>query len=289
MTAQIFDGTVFARELKKPLAARAAALKKKLGRAPSLTIVSGAADAGAQSYLQAKLKACAETGIDAKVVTLSAWSNQSAALKLIAEQAADAKIDAIVVDLPLPKHVDAAAVLCAVPAAKDAEGQSPERLGRFFALKNYDDLAKKAQIAPCTAVAMAEIALNLSGPMRGKRAVVIGRSNVVGKPLAHLLTALDATVTLCHSKTADLESEVSRAELVFACAGSPGLVKAAWLKKGAVVVDAGVNEVDGKLVGDVQPGAADYAAHLTPVPGGVGPVTTAVLLQNVLTLAEAAR
>lgn len=286
MTAKLFDGAAFAKDFKAVLLKRAEALKLKNGRAPSLAIVSAAGDAGAKSYLQAKLKACAESGIEAKVVELSPLSGHAAALKVITEAAGDPKVDAVIVDLPLPKHVDAAAALAAVPAAKDAEGQTPERLGRLFAVKAYDELEKKRLVAPCTAVAVVEIARALAGTLSGKKAVVVGRSNIVGKPAAHLLTACDATVTVCHSKTADLEAEVSRADVVVACAGSAGLIKAAWVKEGAVVVDAGVNEVDGKLQGDVQPGAADYAAHLTPVPGGVGPVTTAVLLSNVLTLAE---
>lgn len=286
MTANLFDGSAFARELKKPLPARAEAVKKKLGRAPALAIISAKADGASTSYLQAQVKACAEVGIEAKVIAVSAMSGHAATLKTIEGAGADPKVDAVIVDLPLPKHVDAAAALAAIPSAKDAEGQSPERLGRLFALKSFADLDKKAPIVPCTAMAVVEIARKLAGELKGKRAVVVGRSNVVGKPTAHLLTSLDATVTLCHSKTASLEEEVSRAELVIACAGSAGLIKAAWIKEGAVVIDAGVNEQDGKLVGDVQPGAADYAAHLTPVPGGVGPVTAAVLLRNVLTLAE---
>lgn len=286
MTAMIFDGAAFAAQLKRPLKARADAFKKARGRSASLTIVSGAADAAAQSYLQAKIKACAEVGITASVIELSAWSSHAAALKTLADLAADAAIDAVIVDLPLPKHVDAAAVLAALGPSKDAEGQSFERLGRLFSVKAYADLPKIAPVAPCTAVAIVEIARALAGGLPGKRAVVIGRSTIVGKPTAHLLTSLDATVVLCHSKTADLEQEVGRADVLVACAGSPGLIKAAWIKKDCVVIDAGVNSVDGKLAGDVQPGAADYAAHLTPVPGGVGPVTTAILLANVLTLAE---
>lgn len=287
MTAKVFDGAAFARELKKPLAARAQALKTKLGRAPALAVVSAKADAASNSYLQARIKACAESGIEAKVVQVPALSGHAAALKTIAEACADPKVDAVIVDLPLPKHVDAPAALASIAPAKDAEAQSPERLGRLFAAKSWDEIEKKNVLVPCTAYAVVKIARALTQGLSGKRAVVVGRSNIVGKPAAHLLTACDATVTVCHSKTADLEAEVSRADVVVACAGSADLVKAAWIKKDAVVVDAGTNLHDGHLVGDVQAGAADYAAHVTPVPGGVGPVTTAILLANVLTLAEA--
>ncbi len=287
MSANLFDGNAFARSLKDALKPRVDALKKARGHAPRLAIVSTAADAGAESYLHAKTKAFAELGMAADVHALSSWAGQKQTLDLVGGLAADASVDALIVDLPLPKHVEPLEVLAAIPPGKDADAQCPFRLGRFFSLKSFDELADRRMVAPCTGVAVALIARAICGKLSGKRVVVVGRSSVVGKPAAHLLLAQDATVTLCHSKTDALEGEVSRADVVVACAGKAGLVKAAWIKPGAVVIDAGVNSVDGHLRGDVEPGAEERAAHMTPVPGGVGPVTTAVLLQNVVTLAEA--
>ena len=286
MTARLFDGQAFARALRQPLEARVAAFKKAKGRVPSLAIVSTAADAGAESYLHAKTKAFSQAGLSALVKPLSAWAGLRQTVELVVALGRDPAIDAVIVDLPLPKHVDALDVVGAIPPAKDADAQSPDRLGRFFSLKAWEELDQRRVIAPCTGVAAARIARELAGDLSGKRVVVVGRSSVVGKPAAHLLLAQDATVTLCHSKTAALAEEVSRADVVVACAGKPGLVKAAWIKPGAVVIDAGVSSVDGHLRGDVEPSAAERASHLTPVPGGVGPVTTAVLLSNVVTLAE---
>lgn len=289
MTAQLFDGAAFARTLKDALRPRVEALAKARGRAPALAIVSTAADAGAQSYLLAKARAFAELGMKAEIHALSQWAAQNQVVELLGQLGREPGVDAVIVDLPLPKHVDSLQVLSAIPAAKDADAQSPERLGELFTVKSWEELEKRRLIAPCTGLAVALIARALAGELSGKRVAVVGRSSVVGKPAAHLLLAQDATVTLCHSKTSALSEEVARADVVIACAGKAGLVKAEWIKPGAVVIDAGINSIDGRLRGDVEAAAAERAAHLTPVPGGVGPVTTAVLLSNVAALAERAR
>lgn len=286
MSALTLDGKKLAAAIAKTLAPRAAALKKKRRRAVTLAIVAddGAADS---SYRIALAAAASKLGIDADVHRASADDVRDAAsdaAELVAELGADAGVDAVLID-----HPNAAALASALPAAKDPEGLTAENYGRLFLIKSYDRLAADRLIAPCTALAVAELVRSTNIPLAGKRAVVVGRSAILGRPAAHLLSSLDLTVALCHGKTRDLQEEVSRADVVVAGLGKPGFIKGAWIKKDAIVVDAGVTSVGGKLRGDVEASAKERAAYLTPVPGGVGPVTTMMLLGNVLTLAERAR
>jgi methylenetetrahydrofolate dehydrogenase (NADP+)/methenyltetrahydrofolate cyclohydrolase len=234
-----------------------------------LAIIRGAEDEASAQYRRAKLKACREAGIETVVLEI---------VKL-EEAARDREVDAIIVELPLPPGIKESAVLAALPPAKDAEGVSPVNFGRLMMARRWEDLAGLP--LPCTASAVIQILLGNDIPIDGREAVVVGRSNIVGKPAAQMLSLLGATVTLCHSRTRDLASHVRRADILVAAAGSPGLVRGEWIKPGAAVIDAAAG------TGDVEfEPARRRAGFITPVPGGVGPVTTASLLLNVVSLAR---
>lgn len=283
MSAVPLDGRKVAEGVFGALKPRVEALTKKLGRPPVLVIVaSEAEDPSARAYRQVQEKSCAEIGLSCLVVA-QRWTGADHVLQRLRELAA---WDAVIVDRPLPPAVDLERLYDRLPAGKDAEGATPASLGKLFALKRYADLAAKGLAAPCTALAIAELLRATGLPLSGKTAAVVGRSNTVGKPAAHLLACLDLTVTLCHSKTADLPRVVGAADVVVAAVGEAGFVKAGWIKPGAVVLDAGINPDGRKVYGDVEPTAAERAAFYTPVPGGVGPVTTAMLLANAVALAE---
>lgn len=285
MSAVLLDGKKLAAEIVAALGPRIAAVKQARGAPPTLAIVAAQTEEpDAVSYRKAQQKACERAGLGCVLLARPWTSAAEIARALEAERGADA----VIVDRPLAPSVDLEALYDALPPARDAEGAAPASLGKLFALKHYDDLRAQRLPAPCTALAVAELVRSARLPLAGLRAVVLGRSNIVGKPAAHLLSCLDLTVTLCHSKTSDLPSLVAKADVVVAALGQAGVVKAGWIKPGAVVVDAGINAVGGKLTGDVEPAAADRAGFYTPVPGGVGPVTTAMLLSNTVGLAERA-
>ena len=279
MSAVLLDGKKLSEQILKSLAPRAQTLRAERGRPVKLAVVAGDG-AAASSYLKSLAKAAAGVGIEAPVLSVGAAGLAAA----VAGAGRDLGVDAVLID-----HPNASSAASALPAGKDVEGLTPEQYGRLFLIKSYEELASSRVIAPCTALAVAELLRSSNVPLTGKRAVVIGRSAILGRPAAHLLSALDLTVTLCHGKTADLASEVSRADVVVACIGKPGFIRAAWIKPGALVIDAGINMVAGKLKGDVEAAAKERAGCITPVSGGVGPVTTALLLANALTLAERAR
>lgn len=283
MSAKLLDGKAFAAQLKADAKARAAAVKKARGRAPSLAVVFGSPDPAAAQYRREQLKACAAAGIEA--VAHQFPSDRQGALALLAKLGADPLIDAVIVEQPVPEWLTEDECLEALPAAKDAEGVSVLNFGRLMRARRYEDAA--ALPLPCTAAAVVSLLRWACSRVDGREAVVVGRSNIVGKPVAHLLSLLGATVTLCHSHTSDLQREVERAEIVVAAIGKPGHIRAHWLKEGAFVLDAGTTFVNGKLRGDVEDAARERPVILSPVPGGVGPVTTAVLLSNVVRLAEA--
>jgi methylenetetrahydrofolate dehydrogenase (NADP+)/methenyltetrahydrofolate cyclohydrolase len=279
VNARILDGRVLAEKILAEARRRARAVRLRRGRAPRLAIVA-AAGGSAESYLKAKLRACASAGVETVVHRLSPGP-RTKTLGLLADYAADAAVDALIVETPYPRGLSAADVADLVPAEKDAEGVTARAYGRLFQAKDWKEAS--VLVGPCTASALARLALAAKVPLTGRRALVIGRSTTVGRPTAHLLSTLDLTVTLAHSRSKNLAVLCREADLVVAAAGVPGLVKPSWIKRGAVVLDAGVHLKRGKIVGDVAAGAASRAAYLTPVPGGVGPVTTAVaVLQTVL-------
>jgi methylenetetrahydrofolate dehydrogenase (NADP+) / methenyltetrahydrofolate cyclohydrolase len=278
MSARVLDG----RALAASILAEARAAGRRRGRSPRLAIVA-ASGASAESYLKAKLKACAEAGVEVSVHRLSPGP-RAKTLGLLADLAGDASVDALIVETPYPRGLTPADVAAAIPVSKDAEGVTAESYGRFFLAKSWDEAA--ALTGPCTAVALARLARAAKVSLAGKRAVVIGRSATVGRPAAHLLSTFDLTVTLAHSRTKNLAALCREADVLVAAAGIPGLVKTSWIKRGAIVLDAGVHLVRGKLIGDVARGAEKRAGALTPVPGGVGPVTTAVAVLQAARLAE---
>jgi methylenetetrahydrofolate dehydrogenase (NADP+)/methenyltetrahydrofolate cyclohydrolase len=282
MSARLLDGRSLALRLLGEARRRALAVARRRGRRPRLAIVA-AADASAGSYLKAKIKACDSAGIDAVVHRLSPGP-RAKTLGLLADLAADVTADALLIETPYPRGITAADAAASIPADKDAEGITPAAYGKLFLAKTWKEAS--GLVVPCTSLALARLALASGVPLAGRRAVVIGRSATVGRPAAHLLSTLDMTVTLAHTRTKGLAALCREADVLVLAAGSPGLVKASWVKRGAVVLDAGVNVVRGRLKGDAAPGVAARARALTPVPGGVGPVTTACAVLNAVLLAE---
>jgi methylenetetrahydrofolate dehydrogenase (NADP+) / methenyltetrahydrofolate cyclohydrolase len=237
-------------------------------------------DPASQIYVRNKTKACAEAGFRTFDHHLPADTSEAALLSLVRELNADHKVDGILVQLPLPKQIDSRRVLLAVDPAKDVDGFHPDNLGRL--------LLGEPRFIACTPYGIMKLIEEAGVSLAGAPAVVLGRSNIVGKPVAVLLTAADATVTLCHSKTRDLPAVVRSADVLVAAIGKAGFVQGDWIKPGATVIDVGTNRLpNGKLVGDVEfAPAAERAGAITPVPGGVGPMTITMLLHNTLLSAK---
>jgi methylenetetrahydrofolate dehydrogenase (NADP+) / methenyltetrahydrofolate cyclohydrolase len=285
VTAERIDGKAFAAALRHRVAEAVPEFVAATGRKPGLAVVLIGDDAASQVYVGSKGRATIEAGMVSFEHRLPADTLEAELLALIARLNADPEVDGILVQLPLPKHMREAAVIEAVDPDKDVDG---------FHVVNAGRLATGLPgLVPCTPLGcMMLIRDHLGADLSGKRAVVIGRSNIVGKPMAQLLIAANATVTIAHSRTADLPAVVREADIVVAAVGRPLMVKADWLKPGAVVIDVGINRVasnDGKtrLVGDVDyADAAAVAGAITPVPGGVGPMTIACLLRNTLVAAH---
>jgi methylenetetrahydrofolate dehydrogenase (NADP+)/methenyltetrahydrofolate cyclohydrolase len=281
MGAHILDGKALAFALRAEVGARAAAFTAARGRTPGLATVLVGDDPASRVYVRNKRKAAGEAGIADVHYALPADTSEDALLALVADLNADEAVDGILVQLPLPAHIHAEAVIAAIDAAKDVDG---------FHVLNAGRLASgSAWLVPCTPLGCMKL-LALSGAqLRGARALVIGRSNIVGKPVAALLLGADATVTIAHSRSRDLPGLAREADIVVAAVGRPEIVRGDWIKPGAVVIDVGINRLaDGRLVGDVAfEEVAAVASAITPVPGGVGPMTIACLLENTLIAAEA--
>jgi methylenetetrahydrofolate dehydrogenase (NADP+)/methenyltetrahydrofolate cyclohydrolase len=279
MPAKILDGKALAGRIRAGLADEARRLTAK-GVQPGLAVVLVGEDPASQVYVRSKTKACAEAGYRTFDHKLPADTSEEALLGLIGRLNDDAAVDGILVQLPVPKQIDSRKVLLAVDPLKDVDGFHPENLGRL--------LMGEPRFVSCTPFGVMKLIEEAGVSLAGARAVVLGRSNMVGKPMAVLLTAADATVTLCHSRTQDLPAIVREADVVVAAIGRPELVKGDWVKPGATVIDVGVNRLPtGRLVGDVEfAPAAERAAAITPVPGGVGPMTIAMLLHNTLASAK---
>ena len=278
-TARIIDGKAVAQRIRTGIAEKAAALVTT-GVQPGLAVVLVGADPASQVYVRLKTKACAEAGFRTFDHHLPADTSESALLSLVASLNANPDVDGILVQMPLPPQIDSRKVLLAVDASKDVDGFHPDNLGRL--------VAGQPRFIACTPFGVMKLLEEAGTKLAGARAVVLGRSNIVGKPMSVLLTAADATVTVCHSRTQNLPEEVGRADILVAAIGKPEFVKGSWIKEGAVVMDVGTNRLpSGKLVGDVEfAAAAERASVITPVPGGVGPMTIAMLLANTLTSAE---
>jgi methylenetetrahydrofolate dehydrogenase (NADP+)/methenyltetrahydrofolate cyclohydrolase len=279
MAAKVLDGKALAQRIRTGIAAEAQTLTGR-GVQPGLAVVLVGEDPGSQIYVRSKTKACAEAGFRTFDHHLPADTTEAALLELVRRLNADRAVDGILVQLPLPPQIDSRKVLLAIDPAKDVDGFHPENLGRL--------VLGEPRFVACTPFGIMKLLEESGARLAGARAVVLGRSNIVGKPMAILLTAADATVTVCHSKTRDLPDEVRRADVVIAAIGRPGLVAGDWITEGAVVIDVGTNRLpNGKVVGDVAfAAAAERAAAISPVPGGVGPMTIAMLLQNTLISAQ---
>ncbi|WP_209270527.1 bifunctional 5,10-methylenetetrahydrofolate dehydrogenase/5,10-methenyltetrahydrofolate cyclohydrolase [Streptomyces sp. NEAU-H3] len=252
---------------------------RKAGSAPKLAVVTATDDESSAWYVRSLVSAAEKSGLLHEVVHLGPKASTEEVRDALRGLGEDGSVHGVILQTPLPPGVDARALAEAVPAAKDVDGANPLSLGRLA--------AGLAAFAPATAEAVIALLDHYEVPLRGARAVVVGRSTVVGKPLAHLLLGRDATVTVCHSRTRDLAEVTREADILIAAAGQPGLVTAEHVRPGAIVIDVGTNPTPaGGLTGDVDPGAARVAGALSPVPGGVGPVTTAVLLAHVVRAAQ---
>jgi methylenetetrahydrofolate dehydrogenase (NADP+)/methenyltetrahydrofolate cyclohydrolase len=275
----IIDGKQIAARVRAEVAVAVKEMARA-GRTPGLTVVRVGDDPASAIYVRGKRKACEEAGIRSVEHHLPATTSQAELLDLVARLNADAAVHGILVQLPLPEHVDESAVLDAIDPRKDADGFHPANVGALW-------LGKPAP-RPCTPAGVLRLLAEAGCDPKGRRALVVGRSHIVGKPMAAMLLERHATVTIAHSRTVDLAGEVARAEILVAAIGKAEIIRGAWVREGAVVVDVGMNRLpDGKLVGDVEFGpASQRASAITPVPGGVGPMTIAMLLVNTVELAK---
>jgi methylenetetrahydrofolate dehydrogenase (NADP+)/methenyltetrahydrofolate cyclohydrolase len=290
MTAQIIDGHVLSERLKAQVAAQAADLKREFGLVPGLAVVLVGEDPASQIYVRSKAEESRKAGLHSVVHRLPAETAEADVVALVRRLNADDAIHGVLVQLPLPKHIAEAKVLAALDPAKDVDGLTVINAGRLA--------SGLPALTPCTPLGCMIMLRETLGDLTGKRALVIGRSNLVGKPVAQLLLAANCTVTMAHSRTVDLPAICREAEIVVAAVGQPQMVKRSWVQPGATVIDVGVNRVPSldpvkaaaggtRVVGDVYfPGVVNVAGYLTPVPGGVGMMTVACLLQNTVTAAK---
>jgi methylenetetrahydrofolate dehydrogenase (NADP+)/methenyltetrahydrofolate cyclohydrolase len=285
MTALLLDGRALAATIEDSLRAEVETFADMVKRRPRLVVVLVGDMAASASYVKSKAAAAARVGIEADVVRVPATTDTATLVALVQSLARDehGPADGILVQLPLPEHVDTLAVLDAVPPDRDVDGFHPENAGLLS--------QGRPRFVPCTAAGVQRMLIDAGIETAGRHAVIIGRSDIVGKPLALLLAAKgtggDATVTLCHSRSADLPTITRSADILVAAVGRPGLVTADMVRPGAAVIDVGINRVDGRLVGDVdfEP-VRKVAGWISPVPGGVGPLTVAMLISNTLLAAE---
>ena len=284
MTARIIDGRAAAADLRRRVADVAAAFRERTGRAPGLAVVLVGEHPPSAAYVRSKVKATVEAGLESFEHRIPADTSQEELLALVDRLNADPTVDGILVQLPLPKHVDEQAILTRVDPDKDVDGFHPVNVGRL-------SIGLPALVA-CTPLGCLMLLKQELGDLTGKQAVVVGRSNIVGKPMAQLLLQANCTVTIAHSRTRDLQDVVREADIVVAAVGRPELIRGSWIKPGATVIDVGqerVEQPDGtrKLLGDVAyEEASEVAGAITPVPGGVGPMTIACLLRNTVVAAH---
>jgi methylenetetrahydrofolate dehydrogenase (NADP+) / methenyltetrahydrofolate cyclohydrolase len=279
MSAQILDGKALAASVKKDLAQRTAQLKSE-GKVPGLGTILVGDDPGSHSYVGGKHRDCKEVGIASIRIDLPASATQSDVLAAVNDLNAASECTGYIVQLPMPRGINTQEILEAIDPAKDADGLHPINLGRLVA--GYD------APLPCTPRAIVELLNHYAIPLNGAEVVVIGRGITVGRPLGLLLTRRqeNATVTLTHTGTKDLTAHTLRADIVVAAIGVPHFLKAEMIKEGAVLVDVGISRTEAGLIGDIDPGAQERARFISPMPGGVGPMTRAMLLQNVIEASE---
>jgi methylenetetrahydrofolate dehydrogenase (NADP+)/methenyltetrahydrofolate cyclohydrolase len=278
-SATIIDGKAHAAALRQRVAEGVATFTAATGRQPGLAVVLVGEDAASAVYVRSKGKATTAAGMNSIEHRLPADIDQTGLLELVAELNADDGIDGILVQLPLPSHIDSHAVIAAIDPSKDVDGFHPVNAGRLA--------TGLPALVPCTPLGCIMMLKAVHGHLAGLDAVVVGRSNIVGKPMAQLLLAESCTVTIAHSRTRDLFAAVRRADIVVAAVGIPKMIEGGWIKPGATVIDVGINRTDDGLIGDVDfDSAVQVAGAITPVPGGVGPMTIACLLRNTLVAAS---
>lgn len=279
MTAQIISGTQLASQIKSNVAQQISQYVAQGKRAPGLAVILVGADPASQVYVGSKRKSCAEIGIASKSYDLPETTTEQALLELIEELNQDAVINGILVQLPLPKHIDSTKVIEQISPEKDVDGFHPYNVGRLC--------QRIPTLRACTPYGVMKLLETTGISFYGKHAVIVGASNIVGRPMALELLLAGCTVTVTHRFTEDLASHIRQADILVVAVGKPKFIKGEWIKDGAVVVDVGINRLEGKLVGDVEfDVAAQRASYITPVPGGVGPMTVAMLMQNTLSAYE---
>ncbi|OLU29948.1 bifunctional methylenetetrahydrofolate dehydrogenase/methenyltetrahydrofolate cyclohydrolase [Pseudomonas sp. PA15(2017)] len=280
MTAQLIDGKAIAANIRQQIAQRVAERREQGLRAPGLAVILVGSDPASQVYVAHKRKDCEEVGFISRAYDLDAETSQDELRDLIDSLNEDASIDGILLQLPLPAHLDASLLLERIRPDKDVDGFHPYNIGRLA--------QRMPLLRPCTPKGIMTLLASTGQDLYGMHAVVVGASNIVGRPMAMELLLGGCTVTVTHRFTKDLASHVAQADIVVVAAGKPGLVKGEWIREGAIVIDVGINrQADGKLIGDVvYETALPRAGWITPVPGGVGPMTRACLLENTLHAAE---
>jgi len=278
--AQIINGKEIALKIREDIGEEVKKLKAEKGITPKLSVVLVGEDTASQVYVRNKEKACEKAGMISETHRISASTSEKSLIDLVRSLNKQADIDGVLVQLPLPKHLGARKVLDEIIPEKDVDGLNPLNLGKL--LKGEDPL-----FTACTPQGIMQLLLSTGVEIKGKEAVVVGRSNIVGKPIALLLLHQHATVTICHSRTKDLGATCRRADILIASVGSPNLIKGDMVKEGAIVIDVGMNRLNDKLCGDVDFEAVkEKASFITPVPRGVGPMTIAMLLKNTLISAK---
>nr|WP_314401760.1 bifunctional methylenetetrahydrofolate dehydrogenase/methenyltetrahydrofolate cyclohydrolase FolD [uncultured Aggregatibacter sp.] len=279
MTAQIISGTQLASQIKSNVAQQISQYVAQGKRAPGLAVILVGADPASQVYVGSKRKSCAEIGIVSKSYDLPETTTEQALLELIETLNQDAEVNGILVQLPLPKHIDSTKVIEQISPEKDVDGFHPYNVGRLC--------QRIPTLRACTPYGVMKLLETTGISFYGKHAVIVGASNIVGRPMALELLLAGCTVTVTHRFTEDLASHIRQADILVVAVGKPKFIKGEWIKEGAVVVDVGINRLEGKLVGDVEfDVAAQRASYITPVPGGVGPMTVAMLMQNTLSAYE---
>lgn len=275
MAAQIISGTNLSKQIKQEVATQILDYRSQGKRSPGLAVILVGADPASQVYVNSKRKSCAEIGIESKSYDLPQETSESDLLELIQQLNQDNTIDGILVQLPLPKHIDSTKVIEAIQPDKDVDGFHPYNVGRLC--------QRIPTLRACTPYGIIKLLETTDVDLHGKHAVIVGASNIVGRPMSMELLLAGCTVTVTHRFTQDLENHVRQADILVVAVGKPEFIPGEWIKEGSIVIDVGINRIDGKLIGDVQFEVAKAKAnYITPVPGGVGPMTVAMLMQNTL-------
>ena len=276
--AKLISGKIVSVKVRNEVKKETEELRENHGIVPGLAVILVGNDPASQVYVRNKQRACEEVGFHPYEYRMNENATQEQLLDLIGVLNKDNKVNGILVQLPLPEHIDEQAVIHAISPLKDVDAFHPVNVGKIM-IGDYDFL-------PCTPAGIMELIASTDVDISGKQCVVIGRSNIVGKPMAMLLLQANCTVTICHSHTVNLAQHTRNADILVAAVGKPGFITKSMVKPGAVVIDVGINRVNGKVVGDVMPDVADVAGYITPVPGGVGKMTIVELLENTVEAAE---